>query len=160
MSGLSRTDDSTAPGRAIFGSPPDGAPATATQSPAAPTSSRLNSLILRSEALAAFVAGIVVWLYNGGSPLWLVPALLVPDVSMVGYLANSRVGALGYNLVHNWTLALLVAGLGWWLAIDALVLVGALLVAHVGMDRALGYGLKLPTDFRDTHLGRIGHDPA
>jgi hypothetical protein len=30
------------------------------------------------------------------------------------------------------------------------------LLAHVGMDRALGYGLKLPTDFRDTHLGRIG----
>jgi hypothetical protein len=102
----------------------------------------------------------VVWLYSGGSPLWLVPALLVPDVSMVGYLANSRIGALSYNLVHNWTLALLVLGLGWWLAIDALVLVGALLVAHVGMDRALGYGLKLPTDFRDTHLGRIGRDAA
>jgi len=126
----------------------------------APTPSRLNSLILRSEALAAFVGGIAVWLYTGGSPLWLVPALLLPDVSMVGYLANSRVGALAYNVVHNWTLALLVLGLGWWLAIDPMVLVGALLVAHVGMDRALGYGLKLPTDVRDTHLGRIGHDPA
>src|SRR5687767_708667 len=113
----------------------------------APTPSRLNSLILRSEALAAFVGGIAVWLYTGGSPLWLVPALLLPDVSMVGYLANSRVGALAYNLVHNWTLALLVLGLGRWLAID-------------GMDRALGYGLKLPTDFRDTHLGRIGHARA
>ena len=126
----------------------------------APTPSRLNSLILRSEALAAFVGGVAIWLYAGGSPLSLVAALLVPDVSMVGYLANSRVGALGYNVVHNWTLALLVLGLGWWLAIDPMVLVGALLVAHVGMDRALGYGLKLPTDFRDTHLGRIGHDPA
>jgi len=101
-----------------------------------------------------------VWLSSGGSPLWLVPALLVPDISMVGYLANSRVGAMIYNLIHNWTLALLVLGLGWWLAVDAMLLTGALLLAHVGMDRALGYGLKLPTDFRDTHLGRIGHDPA
>lgn len=126
----------------------------------APTDSHRNSLILRSEALAAFVGGIAVWLDTGGSPLGLVPALLLPDVSMVGYLANSRVGALTYNVVHNWTLALLVLGLGWWLAIDAMVLVGALLVAHVGMDRALGYGLKLPTDFRDTHLGRIGHAHA
>ena len=63
-----------------------------------------------------------------------------------------------YNAVHNWTLAFAALGLGWWLGIDPLLLAGALLLAHGGMDRALGYGLKLPTDFRDTHLGRIGHD--
>jgi Domain of unknown function (DUF4260) len=118
----------------------------------------LNAAILRSEALAALVAGVGIWLANGGSPLWLVPGVLLPDVSMVGYLANSRVGALTYNAIHNWTLALTVLALGWSLEVDALLLIGALLLAHVGMDRALGYGLKLPTDFRDTHLGRIGHD--
>src|SRR5687768_4356621 len=117
-----------------------------------------NAVVLRSEAVAAFVAGVAVWLINGGSPLWLIPAILVPDVSMLGYLANSRIGALTYNAVHNWTLGLAALGLGWWLAIDPLLLVGAVLLAHVGMDRALGYGLKLPTDFRDTHLGRIGND--
>ena len=104
------------------------------------------------------MAGVAVWLINGGSPLWLLPAILVPDVSMLGYLANSRVGAMTYNAVHNWTLGLAALGLGWWLAVDPLLLAGALLLAHVGMDRAVGYGLKLPTDFRDTHLGRIGHD--
>jgi Domain of unknown function (DUF4260) len=116
----------------------------------------LVTWILRSEALAALIAGVALWLSNGGSSLWLVPALLLPDVSMVGYLANSRVGALTYNAVHNWTLAVALLGGGWWLASAPLLLAGSLLLAHVGMDRALGYGLKLPTGFQDTHLGRIG----
>lgn len=112
--------------------------------------------ILRGEAIAAFAAGIALWIGNGGSLLLLIPALLLPDVSMVGYLRDARVGAVTYNAVHNWVLAALAIGLGWWLAVPLLLLAGAILLAHVGMDRALGYGLKLPTDFRDTHLGRIG----
>ena len=116
----------------------------------------LIGAILRSEAVAAFVAGIALWAVNGGSLLWLVPALLLPDLSMLGYLANPRVGAVTYNMVHNWTLALILIGFGWSLAMIPATLAGAVVLAHVGMDRALGYGLKLPTDFRDTHLGRIG----
>ena len=116
----------------------------------------LVSAILRSEALAALVAGVILWLANGGSPLWLVPALLLPDVSMVGYLANARVGALTYNAVHNWTVSIAILGIGWWLASVPALLPGSVLLAHVGMDRALGYGLKLPTSVQDTHLGRIG----
>jgi hypothetical protein len=54
--------------------------------------------------------------------------------------------------------ALGLFAIGWITAIAPLALFGAVLIAHVGMDRALGYGLKLPTDFRDTHLGRIGRD--
>jgi hypothetical protein len=63
-----------------------------------------------------------------------------------------------YNLAHNLLagIALLVAG--WYADVSPLAVFGAVLVAHVGMDRALGYGLKLPTDFKDTHLGRIGRD--
>ena len=116
----------------------------------------LIGAILRSEAVAAFVAGIALWAVNGGSLLWLVPALLLPDLSMLGYLANPRVGAVTYNMVHNWTLAVVLIGFGWWLAVTPAMFAGAVVLAHVGMDRALGYGLKLPTDFRDTHLGRIG----
>jgi hypothetical protein len=112
--------------------------------------------ILRSEAVAALVAGVALWIGNDGSLLWLVPALLLPDASMVGYAVNPRVGAVTYNAVHNWTVAVALLALGWWLGIDAMLLGGAILLAHVGMDRALGYGLKLPTSFQDTHLGRIG----
>jgi hypothetical protein len=116
----------------------------------------LVTAILRSEAVAAFVAGLVLWLANDGALLLLLPALLLPDISAAGYLVNPRIGALTYNAVHNWTLALGVLGLGWWLSSAPALLIGAVLLAHVGMDRALGYGLKLPTSFQDTHLGRIG----
>jgi hypothetical protein len=117
---------------------------------------RLVNAILRSEALAVLVAGVILWLANDGSPLWLVPALLLPDVSMIGYAVSPRVGALTYNAVHNWALGLGVLGIGWWLLSVPALLAGSILLAHVGMDRALGYGLKLPTSFQDTHLGRIG----
>ncbi|HSK92954.1 MAG TPA: DUF4260 family protein [Candidatus Angelobacter sp.] len=113
-------------------------------------------LILRLEAVAIFVAGVLVYVQLNGHPLWLLPLLLAPDVSMVGYLGGPRLGAITYNLVHNLAVALAVLAVGWLAAAAPLALAGAILVAHVGMDRALGYGLKLPTDFRDTHLGRIG----
>jgi hypothetical protein len=120
----------------------------------------LVSLILRAEQVAMLVAGIVLYLASGGHPLLLVPALLAPDLSMVGYLAGPRLGAVTYNAVHNLVLAVALIGLGWWLAAGWVMLVGAVLLAHVGADRALGYGLKLPTSFADTHLGRIGRAPS
>jgi hypothetical protein len=99
--------------------------------------------------LAIFVAG-------GGPWLLAIPLLLVPDVSMIGYLRDPKLGAMTYNLAHNWAVGLIVLGLGVTTGTLALTLAGAILIAHVGMDRALGYGLKLPTSFQDTHLGRIG----
>jgi Domain of unknown function (DUF4260) len=119
-------------------------------------STSMVSAILRGEAMAAFVGGFAIWIANDGSVLWLAVFLLVPDISMIGYLANDRIGALTYNAIHNWILAGVLLGLGWWLEWRIGLMAGALLLAHVGMDRALGYGLKLPTSFQDTHLGRIG----
>jgi hypothetical protein len=116
--------------------------------------------LLRLEGVAAFAAGIALFLAHGGPWLALIPLLLVPDVSMVGYLRDPRLGALTYNLVHNWALGLAVLGLGLLAAQGWLVLAGAVLIGHVGMDRALGYGLKLPTSFHETHLGWIGKGRA
>jgi hypothetical protein len=114
--------------------------------------------ILRIESAAIGVLGIVGFLSLGGPVLALVPALLAPDLSMLGYLAGPRVGAATYNLVHNWALpaGLVVIGI----VIGQLwpLLAATALASHVGWDRALGYGLKLPSGFRDTHLGRIGRD--
>jgi hypothetical protein len=114
------------------------------------------ALLLRAEWLAIFLAGVVTYLEFGGHPLALLPLLIAPDLSMVGYLAGPRIGALTYNLAHNLVVALGVLAVGWFVPVAPLALAGAVLLAHVGMDRSLGYGLKLPTDFRDTHLGRIG----
>jgi hypothetical protein len=114
--------------------------------------------ILRIESAAIGIVSVAGYLIIGGPPLLLIPALLAPDLSALGYLAGPRAGAVTYNLVHNWALPAALA----LLAILGHVLwpmaVAAILAAHVGFDRALGYGLKLPTSFQDTHLGRIGRD--
>ena len=111
---------------------------------------------LRIEGLAGLAAGVVLYGVVGGNWLLLIPLLLLPDISMVGYLAGPRLGAVTYNLAHTWAPGFIALGLGLWLASPAIELVASILIAHVGMDRALGYGLKMPTAFQDTHLGRIG----
>ena len=113
--------------------------------------------ILRLEGVAVLVlsaAAYSQWSQHG----WGLFALLflVPDLSMVGYLAGSRVGAVTYNVVHAYVgpAALACAAVLWlgplWLA------VALIWSAHIGFDRAVGYGLKLPEGFRHTHLGPIG----
>jgi Domain of unknown function (DUF4260) len=111
---------------------------------------------LRLEGGAAFLAGAALWSIWGGDWLWLLPALLAPDISALGYIRGPVVGAWTYNLAHNWALALALIGVGWWSGTPWLVLIGTALAMHVGIDRLLGYGLKLPTGFQETHLGRIG----
>ena len=113
---------------------------------------------LRLEGAAAFIAGLALYGWLGGPWLLVVPLLLLPDLSAVGYLRGPRLGAVTYNVVHNWALGLAVLGVGLATAIAPIAIAGAILVAHVGVDRAAGYGLKLSTSFRDTHLGRIGRE--
>jgi len=114
------------------------------------------AMLLRAEQLAILGAGVALWVANGGPPLLLIPAWLLVDLSMIGYLGGPRLGAITYNAAHNLALPLALLGLGWWGGMGWPVLAAAVFLAHIGLDRALGYGLKLPTDFRDTHLGRIG----
>ena len=111
---------------------------------------------LRLEGLAAFGAGLVLYGLSGGDWIFFVPLLLLPDLSMLGYLGGPRVGSAAYNLVHNWALGFGALLIGVWLDSPAVLLVAGLVIAHVGMDRALGYGLKLPSAFGETHLGHVG----
>jgi hypothetical protein len=111
---------------------------------------------LRAEGVAAFAAGLAGFLFLG-LPWWAFALLLiVPDVSMVGYLRGPRVGAIVYNLVHDLATGVAVAGLGLAFGSVPLAAAGAILVAHSGMDRIAGYGLKYPDAFQHTHLGWIG----
>jgi hypothetical protein len=114
--------------------------------------------ILRSEGVVLLAAALVGYFAGLDEPWWLVPALLfVPDIFMAGYAKSSRAGAILYNAAHSYpapaVLGILasVAGEPLWQGV-ALVW-----FAHIGMDRALGYGLKYKSGFKDTHLGRIGH---
>ena len=115
---------------------------------------------LRLEGLAAFVVGVALYGASGGNWLLLIPLLLVPDISAIGFLASQRIGTFTYNLLHNWVPGIVTLGIGVWLASPAVLLAAAILIAHVGMDRAVGYGLKLPSSFHDTHLGRMGRTKA
>ena len=110
---------------------------------------------LRAEGVIAFAWGVVIWvLLNQPLPLLLV-ALLLPDLSMLGYLRGPHVGAILYNIVHNWATAGLVLLIALVAQSGPLILVGAVLLGHVGIDRALGYGLKYPSAFKDSHLQRV-----
>ncbi len=113
-------------------------------------------LLLRIEGAAIFVFAVALYLVHGGSPWLLVPLLLAVDVSMIGYLSGPGLGAVTYNVFHHWLPGFAVLGLGLFDGNDAIVVAGAVLVGHVGMDRMAGYGLKYPTSFADTHLGHIG----
>jgi Domain of unknown function (DUF4260) len=112
--------------------------------------------LLRLEGLALFAAMVALYSTRGG-PWWLFVVLfLAPDLSFAAYLAGSRIGALAYNAVHTTVLpiALLIAGFAFdqWLTLS----IATIWLAHIGIDRALGYGLKYPDAFNHTHLGRIG----
>jgi hypothetical protein len=111
---------------------------------------------LRAEGAATFAAGLAGFLFLG-LPWWaFLLLLLVPDVSAIGYLRGPRVGAIVYNLVHDLATGVAIAGLGLAIGSVPLAAAGAILVAHSGMDRMAGYGLKFPDAFKHTHLGRIG----
>lgn len=111
---------------------------------------------LRFEGLALFAAS--VWAYSRTGLGWPVFALLflAPDLSLLGYLAGPRIGAALYNVMHSTVGPLALGGAGLATGHWGIAGVAAIWLAHVGFDRALGYGLKHPGGFALTHLGRIG----
>lgn len=92
-----------------------------------------------------------------GLPAWLwVILFFAPDVSMLGYLANAKTGAICYNLFHHKGIAVVLTGIGYFLQQELLISIGILLFAHAAFDRIWGYGLKFSDSFSNTHLGIIG----
>ncbi|MBI2814178.1 MAG: DUF4260 domain-containing protein [Opitutae bacterium] len=113
---------------------------------------------LRLEGLAVLAASLLAFRATGFTWGWFVALFLAPDLAMLGYLAGPRAGAWTYNLVHTYALALPLALAGYATGVHVPLGVGVIWCAHIGFDRALGYGLKSPEGFRFTHLGKIGHD--
>lgn len=113
--------------------------------------------MLRLEQIAFFVACVLIWPYTELSYYWFFGMLLLPDLGMFGYLHSPRLGAYTYNFTHHQGLAICCLVIGWLQpAIPYVFSLGVLLLAHSAMDRALGYGLKSVTGFKQTHLGEIG----
>jgi len=113
-------------------------------------------LILKSEALALLIATILAYYFVGLSWWLFFVLLLFPDLFMVGYFKNSKIGATIYNIGHTYSIPILLLGVFIFSNISILLPISIIWIAHISMDRVLGYGLKLDTNFKDTHLGRIG----
>ena len=116
--------------------------------------------LLRLEGALVFIAAVAGYGWLGASWGLFAVLLLAPDVFMAGYLAGPRLGALVYNVGHTYAVPI---GIGAVALGTSSVLLGAgalIWAAHIGMDRALGYGLKHPSGFHDTHLSDPSGEPT
>ncbi|MGC1633060.1 MAG: DUF4260 domain-containing protein [Gelidibacter sp.] len=112
-------------------------------------------MTLKLEELAMFGLGMFAFSQLDVAWWWFLVLLFTPDIGMLGYLRNSIVGALVYNIFHHKGLAILIYLAGIYLANDIIKLVGIILFAHASFDRIFGFGLKYETSFNDTHLGPL-----
>jgi hypothetical protein len=111
---------------------------------------------LRLEGAAVFAGSVLIFGQQQASWWLFAAAFLAPDLSMLGYLAGPVTGAWSYNLVHSYVGPIALALLAVVVGLPALLPWALVWFAHIGLDRTLGYGLKSPSAFGDTHLGRIG----
>ena len=113
--------------------------------------------LLQTEELFQFLASIVALYFLPVHVYWWVWIILflLPDISMLGYLLNTGVGAISYNLFHHKGIALIITALGFYYGLLWLEVTGIVLFGHAAMDRVLGYGLKYSDSFKHTHLASI-----
>ncbi|PEJ07324.1 DUF4260 domain-containing protein [Bacillus wiedmannii] len=115
----------------------------------------MQKRIVHFEGLVVFVATIYAYSIYEFSWIIFFVFLLAPDVSMLAYGINNRVGAKIYNICHTYIISILIAIIGVYFKIDTVIIIGLIWTAHIGMDRMFGYGLKYETDFKDTHIQRL-----
>ena len=112
---------------------------------------------LKLEELLMLSLGIFAFSQLEWSWWWFIALILTPDIGMFGYLINSKIGAISYNLCHHKGIAIGFYLIGAYVQNDILQLIGIILFSHASLDRIFGYGLKYKSSFHDTHLGKIGH---
>jgi hypothetical protein len=113
-------------------------------------------ILLRLEGLTLF-AGMVLLYDVWGSSWWVFAALfLVPDLSFIAYLSDPRTGAVVYNAAHSYMAPVALLTTGFAIGEPLVLSIAMIWLAHIGIDRALGYGLKYQAGFGFTHLGHIG----
>lgn len=117
-------------------------------------------IVLRLEGLAVLAAAVAAYTQLGAGWGAFAMLFLLPDLSFLGYLGGPRAGAIAYNAAHSYVAPVALLALGFVGAMPAALALGLIWCAHIGLDRALGYGLHYGSEFGATHLGRIGRtDP-
>ena len=114
-------------------------------------------LILHLEGATVFVFSLFAYRWNNGGWIQLALLFLLPDFSMIGYVRNARLGSMTYNAIHTYVGPFLLIGFSLRTGNRACLLIALIWSAHIGFDRMLGFGLKYPTRFKDTHLNPDRH---
>lgn len=112
-------------------------------------------VLLRVEGAVLFAAILYFYHLIGGSWSWFVGLFLWPDLGMLGYLFNPRIGSRLYNLTHFAALPALLLVVSFAEHRTGPLAFALIWLSHIEFDRAMGYGLKFPTAFKDTHLQRV-----
>ena len=112
-------------------------------------------MFLFLESVAIFLGSLLIYLFLDGNWIIFLVLLLAPDIFMVGYLKNSRIGSTTYNIGHIYTWPIILIIIGVLITLNILILINLIWIAHISMDRAIGYGLKSPNDFKETHMQKI-----
>jgi hypothetical protein len=116
---------------------------------------RLPHLLLRLEGLAVAAAAIVLYFHEDFDWVLFVALILAPDLSFAGYAFGPKVGAIAYDLLHTEIFPVALGALGVVADSGIATKIALIWLAHIGVDRLVGYGLKYPTAFEDTHLSRV-----
>ena len=116
----------------------------------------MNTILKLEEAAMTAMGIYLLSIYNLHLSFWLWAILFFsPDIGMLGYLVNTKVGAVVYNLFHHKGIAIALAAIGYYFQNDIVIATGILLFTHASFDRIMGYGLKYEDSFKNTHLGRL-----
>jgi hypothetical protein len=115
---------------------------------------------LRAEGFAVLALSVLLYWFSGSSWWMFLALFLAPDLAMLAYLINPKIGADSYNVVHSYLLPLGLAALAVCLRETGVLIYVYIWMAHIGLDRFLGYGLKYSAAFRMTHLGDLGTTPG
>lgn len=115
----------------------------------------MPNLLLRLEGTAVFFAAFYFYTQQGytGWAFWAL--LLWPDIAIVAYVISKQAGAFLYNLLHSYAFPIMLIGGSVLFSLPLALQIGLIWMAHIGMDRLFGYGLKYMDDFKSTHLGRV-----
>jgi hypothetical protein len=112
-------------------------------------------MLLRLEGLAAFSLSVLLYARHDASWLLFVILALAPDFSAIGFLGGPRAGTIIYNIAHTYAVPAILGAAGLLGDSDLAITLALIWTAHIGIDRAIGYGLKYPSAFKDTHLSRV-----
>ncbi|RYY03154.1 MAG: DUF4260 family protein [Gammaproteobacteria bacterium] len=113
--------------------------------------------LLRLEGLAIFAFSLMAYEFMGFPWGFFILIFLVPDLSLLAYFQSPRIGAIAYNTTHSYILPLMLFAYGFFVSSSSADKVAIVWIAHIGFDRALGFGLKYSRGFRYTHFGKLGH---